>query len=272
MKKKLLLSALLSSLLCTSLSAATHAQMAKEAFEGLFAGNPKPFEMYTTQAQYKQHNLALPDGRDAILALVPSLKGGEITIHRILTDGDFVILHRSTKIGEKRSVVFDILRFKEGKIVEHWDNITPLAKPNPSNRTQTDGETTIKDKDKTAENKKLVTQFVKDVLLGENLSKIASYYDGDRYIQHNSDVADGLSSLGKALAEGIIKSKYVKLHAVFGEGNFVLAVGEATLDESTLASYDLFRVENGKIAEHWDVLAPIPPKNEHKNPNGKFGF
>ena len=36
--------------------------------------------------------------------------------------------------------------------------------------------------------------------------------------------------------------------------------------------YDLFRVENGKIAEHWDVIGPIPPKEQWKNQTGKFGF
>jgi predicted SnoaL-like aldol condensation-catalyzing enzyme len=36
------------------------------------------------------------------------------------------------------------------------------------------------------------------------------------------------------------------------------------------AFYDLFRVENGKIAEHWDVLETIPPETSWQNQNGKF--
>jgi len=38
------------------------------------------------------------------------------------------------------------------------------------------------------------------------------------------------------------------------------------------AFYDLFRVQDGKIAEHWDVLEAIIPKEQWKNQNGKFGF
>jgi predicted SnoaL-like aldol condensation-catalyzing enzyme len=38
------------------------------------------------------------------------------------------------------------------------------------------------------------------------------------------------------------------------------------------AFYDLFRVDGGKIAEHWDVIEPIPDPRDWKNGNGKFGF
>ena len=36
--------------------------------------------------------------------------------------------------------------------------------------------------------------------------------------------------------------------------------------------YDFYRIRNGKIAEHWDTIEPIPPRTEWKNSNGKFGF
>ena len=53
------------------------------------------------------------------------------------------------------------------------------------------------------------------------------------------------------------------------EGNFVLALVEARTDPPT-ANCDLFRVENGNIAEHWDVLSMIPPRNQWRNANGPF--
>ena len=55
-----------------------------------------------------------------------------------------------------------------------------------------------------------------------------------------------------------------------GEGDFALVVSEGEFGGKPVAFYDLFRVQAGKIAEHWDVIEPIPPRSEWKNGNGKF--
>jgi predicted SnoaL-like aldol condensation-catalyzing enzyme len=102
---------------------------------------------------------------------------------------------------------------------------------------------------------------------------MGSYFDGDNYIQHNTAVPDGVSGLGRALEEMVkqgITMVYEKNHKLLGEGNFVLAVSEGTFGGNPVAYYDLFRVENGKIAEHWDIIETIPPKDQWKNQNGKF--
>ena len=72
------------------------------------------------------------------------------------------------------------------------------------------------------------------------------------------------------MAKAGITMKYDKIHKVLGEGNFVLVMSEGKFGGKHIAFYDLFRVENGKIAEHWDTIEPIPEKKDHKNPNGKF--
>jgi predicted SnoaL-like aldol condensation-catalyzing enzyme len=66
--------------------------------------------------------------------------------------------------------------------------------------------------------------------------------------------------------------RYDRVHQVLGEGHFVLVVSEGTLGGTYTSFYDLFRAENGKIAEHWDTIETIPPQSEWKNQNGKFGF
>jgi len=53
-------------------------------------------------------------------------------------------------------------------------------------------------------------------------------------------------------------------------GNFVLSVCEGTLAEAHSSFYDLFRLADGKIVEHWDTTEDVPPKSEWKNNNGKF--
>ena len=136
-----------------------------------------------------------------------------------------------------------------------------------------DGTTIVADLDKTAANKTLVRNFVEDILVNGKLDKLASYYDGDNYIQHNPHIADGLSGLGAALqamAKQGITMKYDRIHKVLGEGNFVLVVSEGNFAGQHSSFYDLFRVQNGKIAEHWDTIETIPAKTEWKNGNGKY--
>lgn len=61
-----------------------------------------------------------------------------------------------------------------------------------------------------------------------------------------------------------------KVHRVLGEGNFVLTVSEGKIGGKHSSFYDLFRVEKGKIAEHWDTIEAIPEKKVWTNANGKF--
>ncbi|WP_181374545.1 nuclear transport factor 2 family protein [Polaribacter aquimarinus] len=227
--------------------------------------------------KYIQHNLAVGDGLAGFGEVLHQLPPNSAKVNniRIFKDGDFVFTHTDYNFfGPK--IGFDIFRFENGKIVEHWDNLQEKpASLNPSNRSMIDGPNEITDLDKTQENKTLVKNFVTDILVNGNMQKLAGYFDGDKYLQHNPQVADGLSGLGKALefmaSQGVFM-KYNTIHKVLGEGNFVLVVSEGTFADKHTSFYDLFRVENGKIAEHWDVMETIIPESERKNNNGKFGF
>jgi len=247
-------------------------QKAVAFLKSIETGDKQPL---TYAGEYKQHNLAIPTGLDGLLSVVKQLpeNSGKVNTVRSFQDGDFVFTHTAYNFfGPK--IGFDIFRFKDGKIAEHWDNLqeTP-AKPNPSNHTMIDGSTELKDLDKTEANKTLVNSFVDDILVNGKMEKLAGYFNGDNYIQHNPNIPDQLSGLGatlEALGKQGIFLKYDKIHRVLGEGNFVLVVSEGHFGKSYNAFYDLFRVENGKIAEHWDVIEPIAPKENWKNNNGKF--
>lgn len=235
---------------------------------------------YINPNKYIQHNLAVGDGLAGFGAVLQALPKGSAKVNtvRAFQDGDFVFTHTDYDFfGPK--IGFDIFRFEDGQIVEHWDNLqeTP-TKPNPSGHTMIDGATEITDLDKTSANKAFVKQFVEDILVNGKMEKLAGYFDGDNYVQHNPAIADQLSGLGKTLGElakqGVFL-KYDKIHSVLGEGNFVLVVSEGHFGKSYNAFYDLFRVETDasnrpKIAEHWDVIEPIPAKETWKNNNGKF--
>ena len=65
---------------------------------------------------------------------------------------------------------------------------------------------------------------------------------------------------------------YTRNHLVLGEGNFVLAVSEGIFLGKHSSFYDLFRIESGKVVEHWDTIEEIPLRSDWKNTNGKFTF
>lgn len=104
-------------------------------------------------------------------------------------------------------------------------------------------------------------------------TELAASLLGEGYIQHNTGIADGLSGLGaalEALAAAGIQMVYEKTHQVLAQGNFVLGVSEGTFGGKPTSYYDLWRVEDGKIAEHWDVMETIADPSDWQNENGKF--
>ncbi|MCY6369948.1 hypothetical protein [Clostridium ganghwense] len=229
---------------------------------------------YINPNKYIQHNLSTEDGLAGFGKTLQALPKGSAKVNtvRSFEDGNYVVAHTEYNFfGPKAG--FDIFRFEDGKIVEHWDNLQKIAGPNPSGHTMFDGATEMKDLDKTEANKELVKNFVQDVLMGKKPEKLAEYFDGDNYIQHNPNIADNLSGLGaglKAMADNGIEMKYDKIHMTLGQGNFVLAVSEGSFAGKHTSYYDLFRVENNKIAEHWDVVENILVESERKNENGKY--
>lgn len=242
--------------------------------ESLESGAQEPVG-YINPTKYIQHNLAVGDGLEGfgqVLAHAPE-GGFKAKVIRSFQDGDFVVLHTEYDFfGPKAG--FDVFRFEEGKIVEHWDNLAEITPPNPSGRTQLDGSTEVIDLEKTDANKSLVKGFVTDVLLNGKMDGLTDYVNPEKYLQHNSGIADGLDGLGAALkyfAENGMVLQYDKVHKVLGQGNFVLTMSEGKFGKGDHVSYyDLFRVENGKIVEHWDIIETFLPESEWKHANGKF--
>lgn len=249
------------------------------ALIGTFASGDTELAASLLDENYIQHNLAYGTGRDAFVGSVAYLASAPVqtTVNNIraFEDGEYVFLQTIYNFaGAGEQVAFDIFRFDEnGKIAEHWDNLAELDVANPSGHTQIDGTMELADLDKTEENRELVKAFLYDVMQGNNADKTPDYFDGDAYIQHNTGIADGVSGLGEALAalaaQGI-DMVYDEVHMVLAQGNFVLAVSVGTFGGVPTSYYDLWRVENGKIAEHWDVMETIADEATWQNENGKF--
>ena len=112
-------------------------------------------------------------------------------------------------------------------------------------------------------------QSYMDDLLHGRREKFASYFDGNNYIQHNPWVADNLTGLLaglQALAKEGKTVKYQRVEKVLGEGSFVLVVSEGTFGDRPTAYYDLYRVQNGKIAEHSGHFGGYPAARRLEKP------
>lgn len=231
-------------------------------------------------ADYIQHNPTIPTGRNPFVNLVTTVfvdNGTQVENIRMIEDGNFVALHNlwinAAPFGADSVVTFDILRFDEnGKIAEHWDAIQPWESQTVSGNTMIDGPTEITNLNETAANKALAVSIVQDVLMGQNPNNITNYIAVD-YIQHNPQIDNGLQGIQDAVAYLTSINnmfQYNTIYKVIGEGNFVLTVSEGTWNSTSNAFYDLFRMENGKAVEHWDVIQPVPTQGL-ANDNGMFG-
>ena len=91
-------------------------------------------------------------------------------------------------------------------------------------------------------------------------------YFSSKFIQHDPATAAWTAGIKKALE----KINYEKIHKILWQWNFVLVMSEAKVWWESSSIYDLYRLEDWKIVEHWATTEKIPPKTEWKNQNWKF--
>src|SRR5437867_12172906 len=152
---------------------ANYKQQVIELLKSFETGDSKPIA-YINPNKYVQHNLAVGDGLAGLRALLQVIPKGSTKVNTVRTfqDGNFVFAHTDYNFfGPK--VGFDIFRFEDGKIVEHWDNLQTIVGPNPSGHTMLDGPAQTTDLDKTEANKILVRNFVDDILVNGRMEKLA---------------------------------------------------------------------------------------------------
>jgi len=120
-------------------------------------------------------------------------------------------------------------------------------------------------------NKKAVLEFYEAAINQKDFDKAAPYI-GSRYTQHNPNAADGPEGLKRFLA--FLREKFPQAHSeikqVVADGDYVILHVHAVREPGTRgnAIVDIFKLENGKIVEHWDVIQPIPEQSA--NNNGMF--
>jgi len=119
-------------------------------------------------------------------------------------------------------------------------------------------------------NKQLVKDFYKDIIILRN-TELIDQYIGDTYIQHNPGIADGKQALVKAIkswgpASDTAAEDTEIVRAIAEDDLVVLHVHmKAWRKPRGTALMDIFRVEDGKIVEHWDVIQAVPKAKANSN-------
>ncbi len=241
--------------------------------KGIETGDPAAVAV-VNQDKYIQHNPQTHEGSEGLAALFKRLSktSPRVNIVRVFADGDYVFAHTEYDFATRR-IGFEVFRFEDDLAVEHWDNIQQREGPSPSGHTMVDGSTEVTDLDKTEANREFVRSFIEDVLIDRRFERLDHFFDDAPFIQHNPGLSDGLPALRAALEAATSEGPsivYRRAHRLLAEGNFVLSVCEGTLNGIHSSFYDLFRLSDGKIVEHWDTVEAIPPRSAWKNDNGKF--
>ena len=117
-------------------------------------------------------------------------------------------------------------------------------------------------------NRKAVLAFYEKGLNQKDVDAALAYV-GDRYTQHNPNAADGPEGFRKFIA--FLREKFPNSHSEikrsFVDGDYVILHVHAVREPGTKGSaiVDIFKLENGKIVEHWDVVQPIPENPANNN-------
>ncbi len=237
--------------------------------EGILEGRAREAVTKYTGDRYTQHSTGVADGIEGFVAFFePFLERNpvrDIKIIRALQDGPFVFLQAFQDInnGETKWVTADIFDTDANdKIVEHWDIIQAYEEGTGDGPTMIDGPADVVDHERTDANKSLIDQLFDDVLIGGNTTHLSNFVAVSGYTEHSPATTHTLDGSATNV-------HYQKLHKMVGEGNFVATLSHTHVDGEDWAFIDLYRIDDGKIVEHWDVREPILPQDQWGN-SGKF--
>jgi len=224
-----------------------------DLLKGIESGDPDSVKV-VNEAKYIQHNPQTREGGVGLAELFAELAktNPKVEIVRLFEDGDYVFGHTIYDFSSVR-VGFEVFRYEGDQIVEHWDNIQSLA------GDMVAGSTKVTDLDLTEQNRDLIAEFSHKTMILD-LGQVEDYL-GFNYREHSSFT--DIHTKAKDL-------EYTVNHRLLANGNFVLAVNEGYDNGVHSSFYDLFRIEAGKIVEHWDTTEKIPPQDTWLNQNGKF--
>jgi len=245
----------------------------------LEAGDTAAAEQYFRE-DYIQHNPNVDTGRDAVFAFFGGQAAREVQervqvpLVAIVAEGDYVAFVQVDEYTEPRPYTttwFDLFRIEDGAIAEHWDHGrlpaggTPAGYEPPTESA--DQQATLASTDpQLAENKQLVHEMWRTLLDGQQVEEAPNYL-AEGYIQHNPQANTGLlgflTFFRQFAQPQAVQPDIQNFIHIVAEGDLVVLATVRPYDDAavpyTTTWFDMFRVSDGLLTEHWDTATlPVP--------------
>jgi len=243
------------------------------------------------EPNFIQHAPEIADGMAGLKAFVAKARAGGmkssseqvIVYDAIVVDGDLfaVFSHVFLQPNDRGRAIVDLFRVENGRIAEHWNSIQTVPENSLHNRTMWCGKGsdfasakalgdtlsnptcgTPDPKASRDESIKVIDDYVKDLIAGRVGPELARWFTPD-YIQHSPTIADGRDA---AVAYMINKHGSGKPRTARATPPRIIAQGDFVIhhhrtfppgEEAGLVQFDIFRIHDGKMSEHWDIKQPV---------------
>lgn len=242
--------------------------------EGIAGGRAREAVHKYTGHRYTQHSTGVGDGAEGFLAFfepfVERNPKRDIRIVRALEEGPWVFCsaYQSLNDGAAQWVTMDMFYTDaDGLILEHWDTIAPFAPDTASGEDMVGGPAEPSATADGDESKAVVLEYTKQVLQEGDHGKIATFVAED-LIERAGSIEAGREGL-KAWLTSDQAGTYEMMFQIIGQGDLVATYGKRHAQGTDLAVFDLYRVAQGLIVEHWMNAEAIGPRSTWGN-SGKF--
>ncbi len=238
-------------------------------FAGISAGDIDLATKYIDHERFVQHNPYAVDGVEGLKEFIRQAPREQLhlSVVRAIQDGPYVVTQaKGQRSG--RNMFFDVFRFENGLVVEHWAFSAPDAPPNKSGHTQIDGPTEARHLKDTETNKAFVRRYYESFHIGGQHGSNSDYFTGDVMIRHEPGVRDGLGEFLRDVQVLMQHRTIDEVKLLLGQGDFVFIAAKGTHEGEPCLYIDLYRVEDLKIVEHWGFPEMVPAAETAKNANG----
>lgn len=215
---------------------------------------------------YIQHNPQVKTGIAGMLEALEMLRQLPLpdkaakSHMRLIAQEDLVVIHLNIQFAGQQKAVLDLFRLENGLIAEHWDAIQDITSLGSASITAVDGPVQIEDRYLTEQNTTIIRDYSQQVLIDKRFDKLSNFV-AEKLIQHTPELQAGINSFEQYLTD----LTFEEIHRVIAEGNFVVSQASGKVKGLPHVLYNIYRLSDTKIQEHWSVCQAIPEIMAHEN-------